>query len=195
MCTLHWADGRQQGAHHPRLLGLVVGLAGDMGLRATRRLHSSAGRALRGLGAGHHRATRAGARRALTDLTGLIACADARRAGWHGRLQHVLGHIGRGRALGFEHVPGHVGLGRAWRNAGLQHILGPINRRAPVTIAIVVTGSRRPVATIASTAGAALTTGLSTYGTILLCYVYEVFHTLALHLEMHQYRSNYEAKY
>jgi hypothetical protein len=128
---------REQGAHHPGLLGLVVGLAADLGLRATRRLHSGTGRALllgRALNDG---AAGARARRAGANLAGLITRADAWRAGGDSGLQDVLGHIRRCGALRFEHVATHVGLGRARRDAGLQHVLGPVNLGAAVAVTIV----------------------------------------------------------
>ena len=80
---LHAADRRQQRANHPGLLRFVVGLAMHLRLRATRRLDGGAGRAGFRLRTGHNGASRSGARRALTDLAGLVAGADAGRAGGH----------------------------------------------------------------------------------------------------------------
>jgi len=121
---------RQHRSHGPRLLLLIIGLAVHLGLRATWWLYRSARRARLGLGTLDNRAPRARARRALADLARLVACADARRARRHGRLQNVPRHVRRCRALCLEHVPAHIGLLRARRNRGLQNVLGPINLRA-----------------------------------------------------------------
>lgn len=127
---LQATNGRQHRAHHPGLLGLILGLAGDTRLRAARRLHSCTGRAGLGLRALNHRATHHRAGRALTDLAGLVAGADARRARGHSRLQNVLGHIRGRRALALQHIARHIGLGWAGRDGGPQHILRPVNLRA-----------------------------------------------------------------
>jgi hypothetical protein len=135
--SLEARDCGQQRADHPGLLGLVVGLAADLGLRATRGLHSGTGRALFLGRAFDHRAAGAGARRARANLAGLVAGADAGRARRDCGLQDVLRHIRRCGALGLEHVAAHVGLGRAGRDAGLQNVLGPVDAGAAIAIVVV----------------------------------------------------------
>jgi len=135
---LHIADCAEERAHHPRLFGLVAGLAGDMRFGATRRLNGGTRRARLGLGALHCRAAGAGAGRALTDLAGLVAGADARRAWRNRRLQDVLGHIRGRRTLSLEHIAAHVGKRRAGRDRGLQDVFGPINLRTRTTIGMIV---------------------------------------------------------
>jgi hypothetical protein len=136
--SLHATDRREQRAHHPGLLLSVIGLTVDLGFRASRRFYRSARRAALGLRAGDHGAPRARARRALTDLTGLVTGADTGRAGGNRGLQNVTAHIGRRGALRLEHVATHVGLRRAGRNTGFQHVLGPVDLRAANTAALVV---------------------------------------------------------
>jgi hypothetical protein len=135
--VLHAGNSGEQRAYHPGLLRLIVGLAADLGLRAAGRLHCCAWRALLLWWALDHGATGTGARWARANLAGLVARADARRAGRNRGLQDVLGHVRRRRALGLEHVTTHVGLGRAWGDAGLQNILGPVNLGATITVTIV----------------------------------------------------------
>jgi hypothetical protein len=131
---LHAADRSQKRAHHPGLLRLVVGLAIDLGLRAARRLYSGAGRAALGLRAGYDGAAGSGARRALTDLAGLVARADAGRAGGNGRLEDIAAHVGRRGALRLQHVAAHVGLRWASGNRSLEHILGPVDLGTLVSV-------------------------------------------------------------
>ena len=121
---------REQGADQPRLFGFVLGLARDLGLRATGRLHGRTGRALLGLRTDNDRATRPRARRAGTNLAGLVACTDTGRAGGNRGFQDVSRHVRRGRALTLKHIATHIGLGWARGDRRLQHILGPINLRA-----------------------------------------------------------------
>ena len=130
---------REQGAHQPGLFGFVSGLARDLGLWATGRLHGCAGRALLGLWAGNDGAARAGARRAGPNLAGLVARADAGRAGRNRGLQNVSRHVRRRRALGLEHVATEIGLRGARRNRRLEHILGPINLRTAVAVLLITT--------------------------------------------------------
>ena len=115
----HVADRGEQRAHHPGFLWDIIGLAFDNGFGATRGLDGRARRAALGLGAGDHRASRAGAGRALTDLAGLVAGADAGRARRDGGLQYIAAHIGRGRTFGLEHIAAQIGLRRARRDGGL----------------------------------------------------------------------------
>jgi len=149
MGGLHARDGCQQRAHHPRLFRLVVGLARDLGLWATRGLHRRTGRAGSGLWALDHGAADHGAWRALTDLARLVARADARRAGRYRGLQDVLGHIRRCRALTLEHVPAHVGQCGARRDGCLQNILGPVHLGALATL-VGIPAVATAVATIAT---------------------------------------------
>ncbi len=125
------AGAGEHGAN--RVRGLVGGLALNLGLGAGRAGHGGAGGAglgLRTVGCG---AARAGAGRALANLAGLGACADAGRAGGHGGLEHIFGHVGLRRALGLEHVAGHVGHRRAGRHSRLQDPLAGIRIRAPAS--------------------------------------------------------------
>lgn len=140
---LHRANAGEQRAHHPRLLGLVIGLTGDLRLGAARGLHGGAGRAGAGLGALYYGATSHRARRALTYLTRLVARADTRWARRNRGLQDILRHVGRGRALGLQHVAAHIGLRRARRNTGLQDIFGPVNLGAYLAVGVVGRGHRR----------------------------------------------------
>ena len=152
---LHTADLCEQRAHHPRLLRLILGLAADDGLRAAGRLNRGARRARRRWRAGHNGATCDGAGRALTDLAGLVARADAGRARRHGGLQDILGHIRRGRALALQHVAAEVGLGRARRDGRLQNILGPVDGGAASLIVGVLLGAVAVIAAgLADLAGA-----------------------------------------
>jgi hypothetical protein len=150
MRALHRADSGQQRAHEPRLFRFISRLTRDLGFRATRGLHSSAGRARCRRRAFHNRAARARAGRAITDLTGLVTGGDTRRAGRHGRLQNISGHVWRRRTLRLEHVAGQIGLGRARRYTGLQHILGPVHLRAAIAIVgVIIVVSTSGAATIA----------------------------------------------
>jgi hypothetical protein len=101
-------------------LGLGAGGAGDGGARW-------AGLGFRAVGGG---ATRTRAGRALTNLAGLRTGADARRARWDGGLQHILGHVGLGRALRLEHVARHIGHRRTRGHRCLQNPLAGIRIRA-----------------------------------------------------------------
>ena len=134
----HARDRCQQRAHKPRLLLHIIGLAADRGFGAARGLHGRAGCARLGFGAGDNRATRTRARRAVANLAGLVARADAGRAGRYSRLEHVLGHVRRRRAFRLEHVPTHIGLGWARGNTRLQDVLGPVDLGALDALALVV---------------------------------------------------------
>jgi hypothetical protein len=124
---LHRADTGEQRAHHPGLVGAVIGLAGDRGLRAARGLHRCAGRARLRLGALNNGAADHGAGRAFADLAGLVARGDTGRARGHSGLQDVLRHIRGRRALALEHILGHIGQRRARGDRRLQDVLGPVD--------------------------------------------------------------------
>lgn len=130
---LHPADRSHKRTHHPRVLWFVFGLAADLGFGAAWRLHRRARWAALRLWARDHWASLGWrARRAGTDLARLIARADTRRARRYRRLQDVSRHIGRCRALRLQHIARHIGLRCTRRNRGLQHILGPVDRRSVV---------------------------------------------------------------
>lgn len=189
MGNLHRTDAGQQRADHPGLFGLIVGLAGDLGLGAARGLNGGTGRTLPGRRAFDCRAARARAGRALTDLARLVACADAGRAGRYCRLQNVLGHVGRCRALGLQHVARHVGLRRARRNRRTQHVFGPVDRRAALVIIGVSTRALAP-----ATATRATVTGLALADIAVgLGDIYEVLVPLRIHLKVHQHGTYDEA--
>jgi len=80
---------RQHRPHEPRTLLLILRLAGHLRLRAPRRLHRSARSTGLGFWAGDHGTSGSRARRAFTNLAGLVAGADAGRAGRHRRLQNI----------------------------------------------------------------------------------------------------------
>jgi hypothetical protein len=176
---LHIGNCAQERAHQPRLLGLVLGLTGHRRLGAARGLYRRAGRARLRLWALNHGAARARAWRALADLTGLVTCADTGRAGRHGGLQNILGHVGRGGALRLQHVAGHVGLGRARRYRGLQHVLGPVDLGA--VIAIVGACAAAVVTAVTAAAPAALVTRFAAGDTRRLCDVHECLAAALLH--------------
>jgi hypothetical protein len=165
---LHAADCCEQRADHPGLLFLVIGLTADLGFRASRRLNGGARRAALGLRAGDHGASRARAGRALTDLTGLVTGADTGRAGGNRGLENVTAHIGRCGALRLEHVAAHVGLRRAGRDAGFEHVLGPVDLGALDTAALVVL-----VAAIVLLLAAAVVTRSATIAAGALSNIYE----------------------
>jgi hypothetical protein len=134
------ARARQHGAH--RCVGLVRRVTLNTRFRARCALRSGAGRARLGLRALDSRAPRARARRALANLTRLRAGADTRRALGDARLEHILGHIGQGRALRLEHVLAHIRHRRAGRHRRLQHPLARIGfwaRRARAVTATTTT--------------------------------------------------------
>jgi len=113
MSYLHARYCRHKRTHHPRVLWLIFGLTADLRLWATRRLHGRARCAGFRFWAGDHGATYNRARRARTNLTRLITCADTRRAGGDRRLQNITRHVGKRRALRLQHVTRQVGLRRA----------------------------------------------------------------------------------
>jgi hypothetical protein len=85
-------------------------------------------------------ATRARARRAIATL-GLYVRAGINNNGLllgNGALQHILRHIGNGRALGLQHVVSEIRHRRAGRNTGLQHVLRHI-RVGNVLVSLCVT--------------------------------------------------------
>lgn len=133
----HAADGGEQRAHHPGFLRDIVRLALDDGFRAARRLDGGAGRAALGFGARDNGASRARARRALSNLAGLVARADAGRARRHCGLQDIAAHVGRSGAFGLEHVAAEIGLGRARRNGSLQDVFRPIDLGAAIAVLLV----------------------------------------------------------
>lgn len=138
--SLHRADGGQQWTDHPWLFTFIAGTAVHLWLRAAGWLHSCTGSAGLRLRAVWQWATGTRAGRAFTDLAGLVAGADAGRAGGHGGLQHVAGHVHWSGALRLEHIAAQIGLLGTGRNRGLQHILGPVNNRtggARGTVAII----------------------------------------------------------
>ena len=169
VCVLHARAG-QQWAHHPGLFRRVVGLAAHFGLRAPRRLHRCTRRARLGLRALYDGAAGTGAGRALADLTGLVACADAGRAGGDGRLENVAAHIGQCGTLGLEHVARQIGLCRARRDGGLQNILGPIDLGALVALGAIVTRSRSRGRSRAAT----MSSRAVTYGAVGLRHIHEM---------------------
>jgi hypothetical protein len=91
--------------------------------RADRARARGRGRALCGGRALHIRATRSGARRALTALlfTGTTINDDRLRLG-HGALEDILAEIRCRGALGFKHILAHIRHSRARRNRALQDI-------------------------------------------------------------------------
>lgn len=136
---LHIADRGEERAHHPGFFRYIIRLAFDDGFGASRRLHRCTRRAALGFGARDDGAARPGARRTFTDLARLVARADARWAGRHCRLENIAAHIGRRGAFRLEHVAAQIGLRRARRNRRLQHIFGPIDLGAAITVLLVAT--------------------------------------------------------
>jgi len=132
---------------------LVIGLTPDIGLRARRTRGCRACRARLGIRALDDRATGSGARRAFPNLTRLGTCRDTRRALGHRRLQHILGHVGKRRALRLQHVLAHIGHRGARRHRRLENPLGWIGLRAGRAARRILTPIRIASARMVSTLG------------------------------------------
>ena len=124
------------GEHGPHIIVLIVGLALDVRLRARSTCRRRARRARTRLRALDDGASRARARRAFTDLTGLRARGNTRRAFRNRRLENVFRHVGKWRTFRFQHVLGHVGHRGARRNRGFQNPFTRVGKRTRRTIGL-----------------------------------------------------------